>query len=182
MARGAEPVKQFLVVCIVLLVYAAEVNAARTINGVVRAVYDGDTLLLATRESSQLKVRLYGIDAPETAKPGIPGQPFGSIAKRTLMYKIMGRHVSAEIIEIDQYQRAVAVIRYGGRDVNREMAAEGMAWAYRQYLRSPYASDYIGAENRARSLRAGLWRDSNPQPPWEFRQALKGGKRHGRKY
>ena len=169
-----------LTLCALLLLTAADGQAGRTIEGVVRAVYDGDTLLLATREESRLKVRLYGIDAPETAKPDQPGQPFGTISKRTLMYKIMGRQVSAEIIDIDQYKRAVAVIRYGGRDINREMAAEGMAWAYRQYLQGPYASEYIAAESRARSRRAGLWRDANPQPPWEFRQAGKKGQRAGR--
>jgi endonuclease YncB( thermonuclease family) len=167
-----------LTICALILLSAADGYAARTIEGVVRAVYDGDTILLATREESRLKVRLYGIDAPETAKPDSPGQPFGAIAKRTLMYKIMGRQVSAEIVDIDQYKRAVAVIRYAGRDVNREMVAEGMAWAYRQYLEGAYASEYIGAESRARSRRAGLWRDVNPLPPWEFRQAAKGRKRH----
>jgi endonuclease YncB( thermonuclease family) len=166
-----------LIVCILILLTAANGYAARTIEGVVRAVYDGDTVLLATREESRLKVRLYGIDAPETAKPTIPGQPFGTISKRTLMYKIMGRQVSAEIVDIDQYQRAVAIIRYAGRDINREMVAEGMAWAYRQYLEGAYASEYIGAENRARSRHAGLWRDTNPLPPWEFRRAMKGGPR-----
>jgi endonuclease YncB( thermonuclease family) len=165
-----------------ILLTVADGYAARTIEGVVRAVYDGDTILLATREESRLKVRLYGIDAPETAKPDSPGQPFGAIAKRTLMYKIMGRQVSAEIVDIDQYKRAVAVIRYGGRDINREMTAEGMAWAYRQYLQGPYASEYIGAESRARSRRAGLWRDANPQPPWEFRQTGKRGSRSGTRH
>jgi endonuclease YncB( thermonuclease family) len=168
-----------LAICTLLLLAVTDSHAARIIEGVVRAVYDGDTVLLATREESRLKVRLYGIDAPETAKPDLAGQPFGSISKRTLMYKIMGRQVSAEIIDIDQYKRAVAIIRYAGRDINREMAAEGMAWAYRQYLQGSYASEYIAAENRARSRRAGLWRDANPQPPWEFRQAHKGGKRSG---
>lgn len=168
--------------CLLLLLCATDAYAARTIEGIVRAVYDGDTILLATRESSRLKIRLYGIDAPETAKPDRPGQPYGEVAKRTLMYKIMGRQVSAEIVDADQYQRAVAVIRYGGRDINREMAAEGMAWAYRQYLQGPYASEYIGAENRSRSRKAGLWRDANPRPPWEFRQALQGGKHHNRKH
>jgi micrococcal nuclease len=84
-------------------------------------------------------------------------------------------------MDADQYRRAVAIIRYAGRDVNREMVSEGMAWAYRTYLQDPYASEYIGAENRARSVRAGLWRDANPTPPWEFRQALKGGVRHNRR-
>jgi endonuclease YncB( thermonuclease family) len=168
--------------CALIVLTATEGYAGRIVEGVVRAVYDGDTIMLATREESRLKVRLYGIDAPETAKPDQPGQPFGSIAKRTLMYKIMGRQVSAEIVDIDQYKRAVAIIRYGGRDINREMAAEGMAWAYRQYLQGPYASEYIGAENRARSRRSGVWRDANPQPPWEFRQAQKGGRHSGSRH
>lgn len=156
--------------------------AGRTIEGMVRAVYDGDTVLLTTREESRLKVRLYGIDAPETKKPDAPGQPFGDISKRTLMYKIMGRRVTAEIVDIDQYKRAVAVIRYEGRDINREMVSEGMAWAYRQYLQAPYESEYIGGENRARSRRTGLWRESNPQPPWEFRKAHKGSGKHSSRW
>lgn len=175
--------RALLTACLLIILCAADCLAARTIDGVVRAVYDGDTVLLATRQDSRLKMRLYGIDAPESAKPDMPGQPFGAIAKRTLMYKVMGRQVSAEIIDIDQYHRSVAVIRYAGRDINREMVAEGMAWAYRQYLQGAYASEYIGAEEGARARHKGLWRDANPTPPWEFRQAVKGrgSKSHGRR-
>lgn len=172
--------RTLLAACALVLLVAADSLAARTIAGVVRAVYDGDTVLLATREESRLKVRLYGIDAPETRKPDQPGQPFGEIAKRTLMYKVMGRSVTAEVVDSDQYHRAVAVIRYNGRDINREMVAEGMAWAYRQYLHGAYASEYIGAEEGARARHKGLWRDANPLPPWEFRHAFKGGKGHRR--
>ena len=170
--------KTCLVIVLQIMFLAGTACAGRTIDGMVKAVYDGDTVLLTTREESRLKVRLYGIDAPETKKPDRAGQPFGAISKRTLMYKIMGRQVTAEIVDIDQYKRAVAVIRYAGRDINREMVAEGMAWAYRQYLQGAYASEYIGAENMARSRRAGLWRESNPQPPWEFRKGQKGRGRH----
>lgn len=169
--------KHLLITLILLLSCVADASASRVIEGVVRAVYDGDTVLLATRENNRLKVRLYGIDAPETARPDRPGQPFSAVARRTLSYKIMGRMVSAEIMDVDQYKRAVAVIRYGGRDINREMVAEGMAWAYRQYLKTPYASEYIGSEENARARHKGLWRDKNPLPPWEFRHALKGGRR-----
>lgn len=169
--------KTLLAACALILMLAADACAGRTVQGLVRAVYDGDTVLLATPGESRLKVRLYGIDAPETPKPGMPGQPFSVISKRTLMFKIMGRTVSAEIMDSDQYHRAVAILRYNGRDINREMVAEGMAWAYRQYLNGPYASDYIGLEERARARHKGLWRDHNPLPPWEFRHALQGGKR-----
>jgi endonuclease YncB( thermonuclease family) len=161
---------RLLPIIVLILLLAGNASAGRIIEGMVRTVYDGDTILMVTREESRLKIRLYGIDAPETKKSDKPGQPFGNIAKRTLMYKIIGRRVSAEIIDIDQYQRAVAVIRYEGRDINREMVSEGMAWAYRQYLQAPYESEYIGSENRARSRRTGIWRESNPQPPWEFRK------------
>ncbi len=156
-----------------ILLITGNASAGRIIEGMVRNVYDGDTLLLTTREDSRLKVRLYGIDSPETKKPNVPGQPYGDIAKRTLMYKIIGRRVSAEIMDIDQYKRAVAVIRYEGRDINREMVTEGMAWAYRQYLQGAYASEYIDGEAKARSRRAGLWREANPQSPWEFRKKHK---------
>ena len=172
--------KVFLVSMLLILLQAGTACAGRTVEGMVKAVYDGDTVLLTTREESRLKVRLYGIDAPETKKPDKPGQPFGDISKRTLMYKIMGRQVTAEIVDVDQYKRAVAIIRYNGRDINKEMVAEGMAWAYRQYLQGAYESEYIGSENRARSHHAGLWRESNPQPPWEFRKAYKGKSRHSR--
>lgn len=172
--------KTLLATCILLLLIAADACAGRIVEGVVRAVYDGDTVLLVTREESRLKVRLYGIDAPETAKPGQPGQPFADISKRTLMFKIMGRRVNAEIMDSDQYHRAVAILRYNGRDINRDMVAEGLAWAYRQYLYVPYAAAYIDAEEVARARRKGLWRESTPLPPWEFRHALEDGKRHRR--
>jgi endonuclease YncB( thermonuclease family) len=173
--------KHVLTAGVLILLLCSDAFAGRTIEGIVKAVYDGDTVLLATREDSRLKVRLYGVDAPETRKPDMPGQPFGDIAKRTLMYKIMGRRVAAEIIEIDQYKRAVAVVRYAGRDINRELVSEGLAWAYRQYLQGAYASEYTGEESRARSHHFGLWRDANPQPPWDFRKTHKHGEQNWRR-
>jgi len=163
---------------LLLLFLTGSAYAGRTIEGMVSAVYDGDTVLLTTRDKSRLKVRLYGIDAPETQKPDTSGQAYGSISRRTLMYKVMGRRVTAELVDIDKYNRAVAVIRYAGRDINREMVSEGMAWAYRQYLQGAYASEYIGAENLARSRRAGIWREPNPQPPWEFRNRRQRSGKH----
>lgn len=169
-----------LLVFVLLLLAGTDAVAGQIIQGVVRAVFDGDTLLLATPGQSRLTVRLYGIDAPETAKPDRPGQPFGAIARRTLMYKVMGRQVSAEIMESDPYQRRVAVIRYSGRDINYEMLAEGMAWAYRPYLTGAYASEYLGAEQAAQARHRGLWRDPNPLPPWEFRHGSLGSERQRR--
>lgn len=174
--------KACLALLLQILLLTSTAYAGRTVEGTVRAVYDGDTVLLTTREKVRLKVRLYGIDAPETRKPDMPGQPFGALSRRTLMYKVMGRRVTAEIVDIDQYKRAVAVIRYSGRDINREMVSEGVAWAYRHYLQGAYVSEYIGTEKIARSHRVGLWADSNPQPPWEFRKRYKGTGKHSSRW
>ena len=48
---------------------------------------------------------------------------------------------------------------------------EGWAWAYKEYLRGPYVSEFISAEREAREKKLGLWQQSNPKPPWEFRKA-----------
>jgi micrococcal nuclease len=53
------------------------------------------------------------------------------------------------------------------------MVREGWAWAYREYLRGPYVSEFINAEREAREKRLGLWRDANPTPPWEYRKRRK---------
>lgn len=148
---------------------------AEEIQGMVRHVYDGDTVLLVGRKQGELKLRLYGIDAPESV------QPFGKVARRVLMYKLLGREITAEIRDRDRYGRSVAVLRLGRRDINAEMVREGMAWAYRQYLNGPYASEYIRFEELARRQRRGLWKQDNPQPPWEFRNGKGTVKGNGRR-
>jgi len=164
----------FLSIVMILLVLTVGRDAsAETLRGMVKTVYDGDTVVLVGRGIGRITVRLYGIDAPETRKPKSSGQPYGSQARRVLMYKLLGKEVTAAVQERDQYGRTVAVIELEGRDINAEMVAEGMAWAYRQYLAGPYASRYIGLEGKARRQHRGLWRENNPQPPWEFRHGQK---------
>lgn len=157
------------VVVILLLLSAGNTASAETLRGMVKTVYDGDTVVIVGRGTGRVTLRLYGIDAPETRKPKSPGQPYGSQARRVLMYKLLGKEITAEVQDRDQYGRTVAVVQLGGRDINAEMVAEGMAWAYRQYLAGPYASQYISLETKARRQHRGLWRENNPQPPWEFR-------------
>ncbi len=132
---------------------------------------------VTTAEGTTLKVRLYGIDAPETDKvnhrTGVvskPGQPYGEEAEKALKEKVLGKKARVVIMDIDRYRRSVSVLCLGNRDINREMVKEGYAWAYTEYLRGPYASEYIEAENEARRKKLGLWHQMNPLPPWEFRK------------
>lgn len=168
----------FLLACMICLITTPALarEPLWVIEGVVERVTDGDTIVVLVG-STKLKIRLYGIDAPETEKNlnGIykPGQPFGEEAFQALKEKIVGRKVVIEALDKDKrYQREVAIIHYNGRDINQEMIDEGWAWAYRQYLDRPYTSGYIGSEEGARRARRGLWQQNNPTPPWEFRKLI----------
>jgi micrococcal nuclease len=158
----------------------------RTIEGIVVKVSDGDTINVLDSLGTKVKVRFYGIDAPETEKSNKktgrvskPGQPYGEEAYRALQGKLQRQHVRLDVMDIDRYGRTVSIVWLGNRNINQEMVAEGYAWAYRQYLNRPHASEYIELEEQVQSKRLGLWQQNNPQPPWEFRRSLKKGK-HGR--
>jgi len=54
-----------------------------------------------------------------------------------------------------------------------KIVAAGYAWMYRQHAPKPKnrAAEYHNAGASAKVCKAGLWRDSNPFPPWEWRKA-----------
>jgi micrococcal nuclease len=135
----------------------------RTVTGTVTKVSDGDTIQVITPEQTKLRVRLYGIDAPETPKTNqrtghvnIPGQPYGEESRKALEGKIMGKQIRLDIIDIDQYKRMVGMIWLGTRNINLEMVNEGYAEAYLEYLKEPYRAKFIQAEKDARSARRGI--------------------------
>lgn len=152
----------------------------RTIEGMVTKVSDGDTIQVTDQLGTKVKVRFYGMDAPETEKSNKKtgkvsklGQPYGEEAFQALRQKIDRQRVRLDVMDIDRYGRTVSIVWLGNRNINREMVAEGWAWAYRQYLDRAHASEYISAEEQARKAQKGIWQQNNPQPPWEFRKSLK---------
>jgi micrococcal nuclease len=78
--------------------------------------------------AGQITVRFYGIDAPER------DQPHGKDAGLALRQLIGGKEVDLLPVEQDKYDRLVAVVMLGERNVNLDMVARGNAWAFRQYL------------------------------------------------
>lgn len=73
----------------------------------------------------------------------------------------------------DRKKTAIAVVWLNGRNINMEMIAEGWGWVDRRYLDPVHESAYGQAEKKARSGKLGLWQQSNPQAPWEFRKMLR---------
>jgi endonuclease YncB( thermonuclease family) len=134
--------------------------AAEDIAGyTVIRVYDGDTVLVKGVDR-QKKVRLLGIDAPETSKgKGEPGQPYSRKAQRYLAQLTLNRAVTLEVYGRDRYDRVLAVVYCDRLDINRAMLEAGLAEVYRG--RTPEAFDktpYWAAEKQARQSQTGMWR------------------------
>ncbi len=141
---------------------------AEQITGRIIGVADGDTVTLLDASKQQHKIRLSGIDAPEKA------QPFGQRSKQHLADLAHGREVIADCGKVDRYQRRVCKILLNGRDLNLQQIEVGLAWWYRKYLSEQQLFDrssYEAAESLARNDRRGLWRDSDPMPPWDWRKS-----------
>ena len=125
-------------------------------------VIDGDTI-----EVGAVRIRLFGVDAPESAQRCLAGGrhwPCGEQATRALVRHIDSRSVACEERDQDRYGRIVAVCRYGGQDVNAWLVREGWAMAYRRY-----SSAYAGEEASAKVAKRGVWRGEFV-PPWDWRR------------
>jgi micrococcal nuclease len=165
---------------VVLTSFSFARETIRTVTGTVTKVSDGDTIHVTTPEQTKLKVRLYGVDAPETPKinqrtgrVNKPGQPYGEESWKALKSRIMGMQVKMDIIDIDQYKRMVGMIWLNDRNINLEMVREGYAEAYVEYLKEPYRSQFMRAEMEARSAKRGIWSLSNYERPRDFKKRLK---------
>jgi endonuclease YncB( thermonuclease family) len=161
--------KRIILTAWLLIVFALPVTAQqRAITGRVVGVSDGDTLTLLDSNNKQHKVRLDGIDAPESS------QPFGAKSKQSLSTLVFGRAVTVTSLKTDRYGRVVGKVTLDGKDINYVQVMNGWAWFYRDYARelnTEDAKDYEQAENTARSQRRGLWTDASPVPPWEYRKS-----------
>lgn len=131
-------------------------------HGRVVAITDGDTLTVL-REYEQVRIRIYGIDAPERA------QPWGDRARQALGDLVHDRDVEVQEMAHDRYGRTVALVIARGRDVSLEMVRRGLAWVYERYCRVPACEVMRRAQTEAQATRSGLWAAPDPIPPWEWR-------------
>jgi len=140
--------------------------AAPAGSGKVVGVTDGDTIDVMD-QGRAVRLRLYGIDCPEKS------QAFGTKAKQFTADLCFGRTVRWERKDVDRYGRSVALVWVGEDLVNEKLVAAGMAWTYTRYCKPPWLRRFTDVQKIARDGKRGLWADSNPTPPWDFRKKKK---------
>ena len=151
---------------IFLFLYST-LSFAEELIGKVIKVSDGDTITVLDSNNQKHKVRLKGIDAPESQ------QTFGDISTQSLSELVYDKEVLVTWDKKDKYYRILGKVIADGRDANYEQLKKGLAWYYKQYEKDLSDDDkqrYSEAEEWARNYTEGLWADSNSIPPWEFRR------------
>jgi micrococcal nuclease len=125
---------------------------------VVRVV-DGDTILFAPH----IRVRLIGVNAPESVKPDSPVEPFGPEASQFTREFLRGGTARLEYDRerVDQYDRQLAYVWVGDKMLNEELLRAGLAHWERHFN---YASEkkqrFREAQDEARRAGRGIWSET----------------------
>lgn len=126
-------------------------------------ITDGDTIKVDGQ-----RIRFYGIDAPESRQScnaNGTSYPCGKRSTAALKQLIGGNRVGCQEMNIDRYNRMVAICYVNGNDLNSAMVSHGWALAYRRY-----STDYVAEEELARAARRGMWQGAFTAP-WEWRRS-----------
>ncbi|MCP4116204.1 MAG: DUF4124 domain-containing protein [Desulfobacteraceae bacterium] len=123
----------------------------------VLAVYDGDSIKVKDAHLT-LMVRLAGIDAPETGRGTLPGQPFSRESKRLLKKMVAGKTVTIKSHGMGSYNRQLAEVFVKEVNVNLALLQAGLAEVYRgKTVKGIDRKRYRKAEADARRRLRGIW-------------------------
>lgn len=126
-------------------------------------ITDGDTFE-CTLNGNEVTIRLYGIDCPES------DQSYGNEAEQWLRNAIAGKTVSIERIEEGYYGRTIAIVEHNGRNINGALVKNGLAWVSDRYCKKEFLCNrWRNYQEQARKNNVGLWSQTNPVPPWNYR-------------
>jgi len=148
----------------IILLLIALVSVSDSFKAKVIGVTSGDSIVVLLDNNTQLKVRLEGIDCPEL------NQPYGDSAKQATVTLCFKKRVRVEKVGLDGYGRTLAFVYADTVCVNKELIRRGLAWHYAEFNTD---SELAQLEVDARNRKVGLWQQSNPEAPWDFRHKKK---------
>ena len=153
------PVVRLVLAAAALLAAAPAESAAQ----VVERVVDGDTIIVRGIG----RVRLIGVDTPETVHPGRPVEFFGKEASAFTRRLVDGKRVRLEYDQqrTDRYGRTLAYVHLpDGTFVNAEIIRRGYGHAYTRFP-FRHLDRFRGLERDALRAGRGLWGSAAPRAP-----------------
>lgn len=137
-------------------------------------VSDGDTIAVKRIEQGKetgelLKVRLFGIDAPELS------QDYGYESKQILINYIRNKNVKIYGRKKDRYGRLIGTVYYNNENINEKMVKTGNAWWYEKYDGKNIRMKQYQEE--AQKNKYGIFSKKGYTAPWEFRKMKKSKKK-----
>ena len=148
----------FFFFCIVLLLQCS----AQTDIGTVTVVYDGDTIKVRLANGEEEKIRLIGIDAPETNSEDKKIRLSAYYSKRFVFKSLYKKQVRIEYDweKRDKYGRLLAYIwTEDGTLFNEYVIQRGFAAAYTRFKYRPeYRERFVKAEEYAKTKGNGMWK------------------------
>ena len=140
-------------------------------NFKVTRVYDGDTINVV-KDGKEIKVRLAGIDAPETSKKTQAKQPFSGLAARFLTELVLNQKVEIKTYGIDRYDNTLGVVYIDGKNINLKMIRVGLAEVAKGDLPKGFnLRPYQWEEADAKKNGRGIWALKDKYvPPREWRE------------
>ena len=141
-------------------------------------VVDGDTLDLDIPDGKfdHTRVRLLGMDTPETKSPKVEEMYYGQEATQYAIEQAQGKQVTVMLDTVsdtrDMYQRLLAYIRLpDGRILNEELIKNGFAYTDLRFQHSHY-NKYVKLQDQALEKNIGLWKEVKREqfPKWLQRE------------
>ena len=158
MADYRIDLKVVRVFCLFLIIQSVQ---AASFSGKVLTVIDGDTIIVMGGDEEKAKIRLAGIDAPESE------QSMGEESKKALSAMVSGKQATVHWKKKDDYGRFIGDVYVGKLWVNQKMVALGWAWHYKNYSKDKRLAE---AQTAAKADLKGIWIDKTAFPPWDWRK------------
>ncbi len=167
--RKKSPIRRFSVLqlLIVLLIIAFSIYLGNSIGkgsisktqAQVIKVSDGDTITVEFSNGSHERIRLIGVDTPETHHPTKPVGCFGVEAENFTRTNLDKKEVSLEydVERKDKYGRVLAYVYFGDIRFNDELIKRGFAKVLTIEPNTRYANIHSKLEVEAKNNRVGMW-------------------------
>ena len=162
-----------IIICLVIFIFTyndVKSEELKEIKGYAKII-DGDTIKINSN-----KIRLHGIDAPETKQKCKKERlksfffsldidyPCGKISTNNLIRKVNNQIIKCYIKDIDRYKRFIGECYKENTNLNAWLVKNGYAVAYRKYSKK-----FISQENLAKKKKIGLW-SGTFEMPWKWRK------------